>query len=97
MSYTLSIKNKKNPNFPHLPTAFNLNGFTVLSRASEIYVFFVAQCKDIYVLYSSGKVSVCSWTFSSALVEVNELSQQFVFQSRLKVEPGYSFPNTLTA
>ena len=56
--------------------------------------FFLAQCKDIYVLYSSGKNSVCSWTLSSALLQVSKLSQQFVFQSSLKVEPGYSFPNT---
>lgn len=50
---------------------------------------FLAQCKSMYVLYSSGKISVCSWTLSSASVQVSKLSQQFVFQSSLKVEPGY--------
>lgn len=54
----------------------------------------LAQCKGIYVLYSSGNILVCSWTLGSPSVQVGKLSQQFVFQSILKVEPGCSFPYT---
>lgn len=91
-SFTLCTKRKK-PTTPS-PTTVNLNGFTVLSGATEMH-FFLAQCKDVYVLYSSGKISLCSWTLSSPSVQVSKLSQQFVFQSSLKVEPGYSFPDAL--